>query len=79
MALPRFLKANGVTAEQFRSGSVDPDLLERARTHAIQEAQEATFRDDNAFSDMVSSIGFKTCEYSAEEGCKSGCARTPAI
>lgn len=58
-ALSRFLKANGVTAEQFRSGSVDPDLLERARTHAIQEAQEATFRDDNAFSDMVSSIGFK--------------------
>ena len=58
-ALSRYLKANGVTAEQFTSGAVDQALLSRARDHAVREAQEATFRDNNAFSDMVSGIGFR--------------------
>lgn len=58
-ALARYLQANGVTAEQFRSGNVDETLLDQARDHAIRESQEATFRDSNAFSDAISSIGFK--------------------
>lgn len=58
-ALSRYLKANGVTAEQYRDGTVDADLLERARNHAIREAQEATFRDKNSFSDAIAAIGFR--------------------
>lgn len=58
-ALSRYLKANGVTAEQYQNGTADPELMERARSHAVREAQEATFRDKNAFSDAISSIGFR--------------------
>lgn len=58
-ALSRYLKANGVTAEQYRSGQVDEGLLDRARQRAVREAQEATFRDSNAFSDMIAKIGFR--------------------
>lgn len=58
-ALSRYLKANGVTAEQYRSGQVDEGLLDRARQRAVKEAQEATFRDSNAFSDMIAKIGFR--------------------
>lgn len=58
-ALSRYLKANGVTAEQYRSGQVDEGLLDRARQWAVKEAQEATFRDSNAFSDMIAKIGFR--------------------
>lgn len=58
-ALSRYLKANGVTAEQYRSGQVDEGLLNRARQRAVKEAQEATFRDSNAFSDMIAKIGFR--------------------
>lgn len=58
-ALSRYLKANGVTAEQYRSGRVDEGLMDRARQRAVKEAQEATFRDSNAFSDMIAKIGFR--------------------
>ena len=58
-ALSRYLKANGVTAKQYRDGTVNTELLERARSYAIQEAQEATFRDRNSFSDAIAAIGFK--------------------
>ena len=58
-ALAGYLQANGVTAEQYQNGTADPELLERARSHAVREAQEATFRDKNAFSDAISSIGFR--------------------
>ena len=58
-ALAGFLNANGVTAEQMNNGTVDAALLDKARAYAIQEAQKATYRDKNQFSDMVSGIGFK--------------------
>ena len=58
-ALSRYLKANGITADRYRAGQVDADLLDRARQHAAGEAQEATFRDSNAFSDMIAKIGFR--------------------
>ena len=58
-ALARYLGANGVTAQEFAANNVDQSLLDRARAHAIQSAQEATFRDKNQFSDMIAHIGFK--------------------
>lgn len=61
-ALSRYLKANGVTVEQYKSGDVDYELLERAQAYAVREAQEATFRDSNAFSDMIASIGFRKAD-----------------
>jgi hypothetical protein len=56
-ALSGYLKANGATAEQLTNGTVDATLLDKARVYAIKEAQEATFRDTNAFSSFVSRIG----------------------
>lgn len=58
-SLARYLKAKGVTAEQFANGTVDQNLLDEARSYSIEEAQEATFRDKNQFSDMISEIGFR--------------------
>ncbi|WP_165449977.1 hypothetical protein, partial [Intestinimonas timonensis] len=52
-ALSGYLNANGVTAEQLRSGQVDQTLLNAARDYAGQEAQRATFNDKNQFSDAV--------------------------
>lgn len=59
-ALAGYLQINGVTAAQF----TDPawqgshtEFVDRARMYAVREAQEATFRDNNFFSDWVSSIG----------------------
>lgn len=54
-ALAGYLKANGVTAETI--DSVDDQLMDRARSYAIREAQEATFRDNNTVSDWISKIG----------------------
>lgn len=56
-ALAKFLKANGVTAEQLQSGQVEGKLLDRAREYAGQEALKATFQDRNAVSDFVASLG----------------------
>lgn len=66
-ALSRYLKANGITAEQFKSGTVDRGIVDKARDRAIQEAQEATFRDNNQFSEMISSIGFKNANTTAKK------------
>lgn len=56
-ALAGWLKAHKITAEQWSNGKVDADTADRARAYAIQEAQEATFRDNNAFSNWVSKVG----------------------
>lgn len=61
-ALSRYLKANGITVERYKSGDLDYELLERAQAYAVREAQEATFRDSNAFSDMIASIGFRKAD-----------------
>ena len=58
-SMARYLKAKGVTAEQFANGTVDQNLLDEARSYSIKEAQEATFRDKNQFSDMIADIGFR--------------------
>lgn len=56
-ALAGWMKTHNITAEQWSSGEVDSDTMDKARAYAIKEAQEATFRDNNAFSDWVSKIG----------------------
>ena len=56
-ALSGYLNANGVSAEQLKSGSVDPQLLSAARDYAGQEALKATYNDRNEFSDAISSLG----------------------
>ena len=40
-----------------RLADCTPEQLERARSYAIQQAQEATFRDRNDFSDTISRLG----------------------
>ena len=52
-ALAQFAKANGLTAAQLRNGRG----LDGARVYAIREAQKATYRDTNAFSQMISDLG----------------------
>lgn len=58
--LSGYLKAKGVTAEQFADAQWQADnagLVDAARSYAIRQAQEDTFRDNNAFSDWVVKIG----------------------
>lgn len=52
-ALAQFCKANGITAERVAGGKG----IEAAREYAIREAQKATYRDTNAFSQMISDLG----------------------
>lgn len=52
-ALAQFCKANGITVEQVAGGKG----IEAAREYAIREAQKATYRDTNAFSQMISDLG----------------------
>jgi hypothetical protein len=52
-ALAQYCKAHGVTADQLRNGKA----LGNARDYAIREAQKATYRDTNAFSQTISEMG----------------------
>lgn len=52
-ALAGYLQANGVTAEQMRTNTVDANLMSRARDYAGQEALRATYQDRNVVSDKV--------------------------
>lgn len=58
-ALAGYYKANGVTAEQLTNKTVKAETIDSARAYAIREAQRATYRDSNAFSDYVSKLGGK--------------------
>lgn len=58
--LAGYLKAKGITAEQFSSPDwrkSNAELVENATDFAIKQAQENTFRDSNALSEWVSQIG----------------------
>ena len=65
--LAGYLQANGMSGETFAGiidGSIQPTaeqtkLINDARNYAAKEAQEATFHDNNAFSQMVSQFGRK--------------------
>ncbi len=52
-ALAMYCKANNITPEQIARGKA----IAPAREYAIKEAQKGTYRDTNAFSQFVSSIG----------------------
>lgn len=52
-ALSQYCKAHGITAEQIAGGKG----LKAAREYAILEAQKATYRDTNAFSQTISELG----------------------
>ena len=52
-ALAGYLQANGVSAEQIRSNTVDAQLMARARDYAGQEALRATYQDRNMVSNKV--------------------------
>lgn len=52
-AMAQYCKANGITADMIAEGKG----IEKARKYAIKEAQKATYRDTNAFSQFVSEIG----------------------
>lgn len=54
-ALAGYLQAHGVKDGDF--SAVDAATMDKARAHAIKEAQEATFRDSNALSDSISKMG----------------------
>lgn len=64
-SLAGYLKANGMNADTFsgiQDGSIKATaeqqaLIDRAVKYAITEAREATFHDDNAFSNWISKIG----------------------
>ncbi|MEG2527124.1 MAG: hypothetical protein RSA62_07885, partial [Oscillospiraceae bacterium] len=56
-SLSGFYKAKGISAEQLASGSVPLETIDSARAYAIREAQRATYRDSNAFSDFVAKLG----------------------
>ena len=51
-AMAQYCKANGITAEQLKSGAG----IDEARAYAIKEAQKATYRDSNAFSELFSNV-----------------------
>ena len=56
-ALAGYLKANGISAVEFTNGSMSESAMLEARNYAIKEAQKATFRDINPFSEMISNLG----------------------
>lgn len=57
-ALAQYCAANGITAEQIRTREgVDASALDKARAYAIKEAQKATYRDFNQFSDFIGTLG----------------------
>ena len=53
-AMAQYCKANGITAEMIAKGG---DKVVKAREYAIREAQKATYRDTNAFSQAISELG----------------------
>ena len=56
-ALASWMKAKGLTPENITTTQLD-----EGRAFAIREAKIATFRDNNAFSDAVSALGFRNAD-----------------
>lgn len=53
-ALSGYLTANHITREQFEQSE---EIRAEARGYAIREAQRATYRDYNNFSNFIASLG----------------------
>ena len=56
-ALAGWYKANGITAAALKNGMVSQEKIDSGRAYAIREAQRATYRDANQFSDWVAKLG----------------------
>ena len=52
-AMAQYCKANGITPQMISNGQG----IEQAREYAIREAQKATYRDTNSFSQAISELG----------------------
>lgn len=59
-ALAQYLAANNITAEEYRNGYISEEEIDKARAYAIKEAQKATYRDINDFSDFIMKLGKRT-------------------
>lgn len=83
-ALGGYLKAQGITAEQWNDAKWQEDnkaVVRKAREFAIKDAQENTFRDSNKLSDWISRIGRRSDTPSYARAISEGLApfrRTPA-
>ena len=55
-ALARYLKANKITAQEYANMLEGDTRKQEAQAHAIKEAQKATYRDTNDFSEAISRI-----------------------
>ena len=62
-AMAQYCRANGITEAQIRSGKG----LDKARAYAAKEAQKATYRDTNQFSELVSNIRFRNPDTTAKK------------
>lgn len=56
-ALAEYLKANDISTSDFLSDAFDAERKQAAQEFAIREAQQATYRDMNAFSEFVTRAG----------------------
>lgn len=56
-ALAEYLKANDISTGDFLSDTFDAERKQAAQEFAIREAQQATYRDMNAFSEFVTRAG----------------------
>ena len=54
----RHVPAGGGTNQKSSPG-LTPELLDKARAYAVREAQRATYRDANAFSDFVAGLRYR--------------------
>lgn len=52
-SLADFMRARGYKAADIQSGKVSAEVLNEARSYAVQEAMKATFNDANAVSDFL--------------------------
>lgn len=59
-SLAQWLKANGYMSGEQSGKRITEDVLDSARAYAIKEAQKATYRDINSFSQFVSSLRART-------------------
>ena len=56
-ALAEYLKANDISTSDFLSETFDAERKQAAQEFAIREAQQATYRDMNAFSEFITRSG----------------------
>ena len=71
LALAGYLKANGISATEYTSGDANPEVISKAQEYAIREAQKATYRDTNVFSQAISRMRVKPAPADASAGEKA--------